>query len=49
METDTRSGYTPDAHARLQAVNEFDPDDLFRANHRISAEEALGTAGYFAR
>jgi hypothetical protein len=38
--TDTRSAYAADAYSRLQAVKgEYDPDALFRANHRISAEE----------
>jgi hypothetical protein len=36
---DTRSAYSRQAHARLQSVKgEYDPDDLFRANHRIRAE-----------
>jgi hypothetical protein len=40
VETDTRSAYSTDAYARLQAVKgEYDPDGLFRANHRIGAEE----------
>jgi hypothetical protein len=38
VETDTSSGFTADAFRRLQAVKgEYDPDDLFRANHRISS------------
>ena len=38
VETDTRSAYSADAYSRLQAVKgEYDPDDLFRANHRIRA------------
>jgi FAD/FMN-containing dehydrogenase len=38
-EVDTRSAYQADAYRRLQAVKgEYDPDDLFRANHRISTE-----------
>jgi len=37
---DTRSGYAANAYSRLQVVKgEYDPDGLFRANHRISAGE----------
>jgi FAD/FMN-containing dehydrogenase len=40
VETDTRTGFTADAYTRLQAVKgEYDPDDRFRANHRIRTDE----------
>jgi hypothetical protein len=37
---DVRSAYSADAFSRLQTLRgEYDPDDLFRANHRISTQE----------
>ena len=41
--TDTRTIYAPDAYERLRQVKAaYDPEDLFRANHRIPAAEAAG-------
>jgi hypothetical protein len=40
VEVDTRSAYAAETHSRLRAVKgDYDPDGLFRANHRLSTEE----------